>query len=153
MDNPIKHAVFMINSGLAITSTLVENPAPLQATAGVMVRPVNDTTMGIPFIATPQCYLVIACQWQAARQIDVVRHQQCVPAAQIQYETLMTRTIVIVRQQLRHSTACHHPLARALFDEGSFHLATAGPGTAGIVIRAGIEILPGKQPQYDQQRD
>jgi len=64
----------------------------------------------------------------------------------------MARTVIVIRQQAHYPATGFHPLARTLRSKCRLYRVTVAAATAGIEIGAGMEMLPGKQRQHDQQR-
>jgi hypothetical protein len=61
-----------LTSRLSVADSLVLYPATLQAAGGIVVCPVNDTATVIPLVAPAQRHLIIANNWKAFRQVDIV---------------------------------------------------------------------------------
>lgn len=72
-------------------------PARHMSAAGIGVSPVNHTTFITPLILAVKLNRIThfkCCNpW---RQIDIVRHQQCLPRPQTNDKTLMPAAIIII---------------------------------------------------------
>ena len=64
-----------------------------------MVRPVHQSTEVIPFVHAANVNAVTHTNGNAIGEIDVVCYQQGLAIADIDNEALMTRVIIVVRQE------------------------------------------------------
>jgi hypothetical protein len=73
------------------------DPAAAMASRRVVMRPVNDTPTGIPFIFAIELDSVPECEGCDSRgQIYVVRNQECLPCGQSNNESLVSASIVVI---------------------------------------------------------
>ena len=79
------------------------------------MRPVNEPTQIIPFVHAADQHSVTHAEGNAFRQVDVVRYQQRAAIADIDNESLMSRTVIIVGQQAPHEALDFDPAAVIAF--------------------------------------
>ena len=61
-----------------------------------MMRPVNETAQVIPFVHAANMHPVAHTKRNTLGKIDIVGNQQGSAGADIQYESLMPRTVIII---------------------------------------------------------
>jgi hypothetical protein len=73
------------------------DPAGAMASRRIVMRPVNDTPTGIPFIFAIELDSVPECEGGDSRgQIYVVCNQECLPCGQSNDEPLVSASIVVI---------------------------------------------------------
>src|SRR5690606_17647935 len=102
---------------LLIDPTLVLPPASHVPTLRVVVSPVNDTTLLVPFVLAVELHSIPFPQRiDSRREIDVVRDQKRVPRRQLEDEALVAAAFIVVAQRCRHRTdASNLNVASTLF--------------------------------------
>jgi len=72
-------------------------------TLGVMVRPMDDAAFCVPDILAVKADAVAYLESVDSRSdVDVVRHQQCLSRRKLNDESLVSRSVQIVRQIANH---------------------------------------------------
>ena len=61
--------------------------------------PVDETTQVIPFVHTAHAHPVTHPEWNAIGEVNVVGNQQRPVGANVDDETLMTGTVIVIRQK------------------------------------------------------
>jgi hypothetical protein len=87
----------------------VADPATVFFAQRVLVRPVHEATVLIPFVDAAKCDPVTQADWHAQREFEVVRDQQSLAPGQLHYEALVPGAIVIVRDQSHHEARVLDP--------------------------------------------
>ena len=64
-----------------------------------MMRPVHEAAQIVPFVHPTNVYPVAYTNGNAFGEVNIVYHQQGPAGAYVQYESLVPRAIVIIRQQ------------------------------------------------------
>ena len=87
-------------AGMSLVYLLVmAEPAGGMFPVGVVMRPMDDAPLLIPFVNAAEIHAVASLQsGDPFRQIDVVRHHQALPGRQPEKKLLMTAPDVIIRQ-------------------------------------------------------
>jgi hypothetical protein len=60
---------------------------------------VDQAAEVVPLVHAPHSYAITHADRDALRKIDVVGNQQCLAIADVDDETLVTRTVVVITQQ------------------------------------------------------
>ena len=69
------------------------------AALGIVMRPVENTALGIPLVFSEEGNLIAFGQGSNSRcEINVVGHQQCLSGIQLQDKALVSASLAIVRQ-------------------------------------------------------
>jgi hypothetical protein len=95
----------------------IPNPAPVFFALRVTVSPVDQATEIVPLIKTAHVNPVTHAQRNAFGKIDVVRDQQALTVTDIDNEALVTRAIIINRQQAAHEAGDLDPFPIIAFRE------------------------------------
>ena len=111
----------MVESGgniSLISLTFVLEPAAGMSPSRVVVRPMNNAPIRIPFIHPTELHVAPLLNVRYTRRdVDVVSDKQGLPRPKFQDETLMPASIVVVRQHpLDHSLPFNLKVPRALFE-------------------------------------
>ena len=75
----------------------------------IVVRPVDDATEVVPLVHAAELNTIAQPDRYPSGQVDVVCNQQRLSAAKPDNEALMTRAVVIVRQQAHDATRIFDP--------------------------------------------
>ena len=79
------------------------------------MRPVNEPAQIVPFVHATNVHSVAHAKGHPFGEVDIVGDQQGPAGADIQYESLMPRAIVVIRQQAFDEAADFDPRARVAF--------------------------------------
>jgi len=75
------------------------------AAPGIVMRPVENTALGIPLVFSEEGNLIAFGQGSNSRyEIDVVGHQQCLSGIQFQDKPLVPAPLAILRQEFNNDT-------------------------------------------------
>lgn len=102
--------------GLAVRLPVVPEPASGPPPAGVVVGPVDDPALVVPFVLSAERDVVTAFEVRDARcEIDVVAHEYAEPVSDREEELLVTRSVEVVAQDLDDTTVSFDSLSRPAF--------------------------------------
>ena len=73
--------------------------------------PVNQPAEIIPLVHTPEPDAVSESHLYPLCNVYVVRNEECLPRADIENKALVTRAILVIRQQALHEARCLDPVA------------------------------------------
>ena len=79
------------------------------------MRPVHKPAQIVPFVHATNVHSVAHAKGHPFGEVDIVGDQQGPAGADIQYESLMPRAIVVIRQQAFDEAADFDPRARVAF--------------------------------------
>ena len=80
-----------------------------------MMRPVHEATQVVPFVHPTNVYPVAHANGNTFGEVNIVGDKQGPAGAYIQYESLVPRPIVVIRQQAFDEPADFNPRARVRF--------------------------------------
>ena len=80
-----------------------------------MMRPVHEAAKIVPFVHATNVYPVAHANGNTFGEVNIVGDKQGPAGADIQYESLMPRAIVVIRQQALDQAADFNPRARVMF--------------------------------------
>ena len=80
-----------------------------------MMRPVHEAAQIVPFVHATNVYPVAHANGNTFREVNIVGDKQGPAGADIQYESLVPRAIVVIRQQALDQAADFDPRARVVF--------------------------------------
>jgi len=80
-----------------------------------MMRPVHEAAQVVPFVHATNVYPVAHANGNTLGEVNVVGDEQGSAGAYIQYEPLVPRAIVVIRQQAFDQAADFNPRARIAF--------------------------------------
>lgn len=66
------------------------------------MRPVHEAAKVIPLVHPPKLNAITQAERHSLREVDIVGDQQRLPAGQLQNEALVSRPVVVIRQQPRY---------------------------------------------------
>jgi len=89
-------------SPLSIDPPPVANKAAFFDTQGIVVGPMHKTAQIVPFIHAANAHTITETDRHSFRKIDIVGDQQRFTVTDIEDKTLVSRTVIVVRQQLYH---------------------------------------------------
>jgi hypothetical protein len=99
------------------------------------VCPVNETAQIVPLVHAPDMHAIAHPDRDALGQIDIVSDKQRCAVADINYEALVARTVVVVRQQPRHEALDLDPGSRITFVESN----TQATPLLLFIVRPGVD--------------
>ena len=70
----------------------------------VVVGPVDQSAEVVPLKDTPQGYAIAKTDRNTICQTEIVRYEQCLPAAHIDDKALVSSVLVVIRQQSNDDT-------------------------------------------------
>lgn len=106
------------------------------------MRPVNDTPFGIPLVFPEKLDRISGAQGRyRRREINVVRHQQCLPRSELQDEALVPATVVVIGEQFDDFTFTPD-LKIALSVLERLRQDRIRTGTCGLQLFAQRRIVP-----------
>jgi len=88
---------------LSVVFPSVANVATVFDSLGIVMCPVHEAAQVIPFIHAPNLHAIAHTNRNAFGQVDVVCDEQRYAVTNIEDETLVTRTVIVIRQQSRHN--------------------------------------------------
>ena len=77
----------------------IPNPAAIHQTLRIMMGPVDEATQVVPFVRAPNLHPITHPEWNAIGEVNVVGNQQRPAGANVDDETLMTGTVIVIRQK------------------------------------------------------
>jgi hypothetical protein len=80
----------------------VADPATVFYSMWIVMRPVHEATQVIPPVHPPKLNAITHTERHSLRELYIVGDQQRLPVGQLQNEALVSRPVVIVRQQPRY---------------------------------------------------
>lgn len=116
------------------------------------MRPVHEAAQVVPFVHATNVHPVAHANGNTLGEVNIVGDKQGPAGTYIQYESLVPRTIVVIRQQAFDQAADFNPRARVVFIQcgvqamsGSEELRQAFPGCR-CFLRA--DRLAGRQRHH-----
>lgn len=79
------------------------------------MRPVHEAAQIVPFVHATNVYPIAHADGNTFGEVNIVGNKQGPAGADIQYESLMPRAIVVIRQQAFYQAADFDPRARVVF--------------------------------------
>ena len=77
--------------------TIVLQPPCLVLSARVAVRPVNDSSLGVPLVDAIECNDISGLQpFNSGSEVDIVRDEQSLSRRESKDEALMTTPVVVI---------------------------------------------------------
>jgi len=92
------------------------------------VCPVHQTAEIIPLVHAPDDYTIAHAKRHALGEIDIVRNEQSTTIADIDDESLVPRTVIIVGQQSSHESSDFDPATVVTLPVGFAHAAILACG-------------------------
>ena len=84
---------------LLIRDARVFEPPRWVLATGIVMRPVDDAALVVPFVLAAELHGVAHCQTADPRSdVDVVSHQERLTGRKTQDETLVTPAVCVIRQ-------------------------------------------------------
>ena len=80
-----------------------------------MMRPVHEAAQVVPFVHATNVYPVAHANGNTFGEVDIVGDKQGPAGANIQYESLVPRAIIVIRQQAFDQATHFNPRARVVF--------------------------------------
>jgi len=82
---------------------------------------VHDATKIIPFVHTAHVYTITHAERHSFGQVDVVRDQQAAAIANVDDESLVSGTVIIISQEAAHEASNLYPATIVAFFVGFVH--------------------------------
>ena len=106
---------------LRVDLPAISNVAAVLDAQRVVMRPVHQTTQIIPLVNAADIDAVSHAQGHSLREIDVMRDQECASTADIDDESLMPGSIVVIGQKAPDKTGDFDPASIIAFFVGLAH--------------------------------
>lgn len=90
--------------------------------------PVHEAAKVIPLVHATHLHPVAHTQGDALCEVDVMRDEQRSAIADIDYETLMSRAVIVIRQQASDEASHFDPLAVIAFRERLIQIIKSAAG-------------------------
>jgi len=87
----------------------------------IVMGPVHEATKIIPFVHAAHVYTITHAERHALGQVNIVRYQQAAPISDVDDESLVSGTVIIVRQKASHEASNLNPATIVAFLIGFVH--------------------------------